>query len=168
MQSDAKVEGNKWIMSWEEVERCIEALYQDIISHKSRSEDIKAIVGVGKGGIIPAALLWQKFPKASFHVVHMSTYTEEGKKGTPVLLTAVATGMQGPNVLVVDDICDSGDTFRHLQHYLPGAMYSSMLVRDLPPEKNPFEVDFMGEAVIDGIWVDFPWERQEAEIEVPF
>ena len=146
-----------WKMAWEHVDYGVEHLWVDIQRVMGEQPNISTIIAIGKGGVIPASLLWQRLPNAAFEVVHISSYLKTGKVD-PIMHNRLPLKMYNTSdVLVVDDICDSGDTFRFVHQYIPKAKYACMLARKEEFVKNPFKYDFMG-YVVNDIWVDFPWE----------
>ena len=152
-----------WAITWEEVDEACSQLIKSI--QELQQAPFKRIIAIGKGGIVPAAIIWQCIPNAKFHVIHITSYTKDGKKEPEFVFGAdyLPAGLDSPDTLVVDDICDSGDTFRFLRKYLPNANYAAMLQRNDTEENPNEESDFIGRVVEKGVWVDFPWERKYHE-----
>jgi len=61
----------------------------------------------------------------------------------------------GDGWLVVDDLSDTGSTFRILRQHLPKAHYACVYVK---PDARPV-VDTYVVEVSQDTWIDFPWER---------
>lgn len=115
------------------------------------------IVAIGKGGLIPAGMLWQHFPDARMHVVKVSTYRGEGgvEKGQTLATGYVSAALNYPTTLVVDDICDSGTTFKFLcKQFLSRAKYAVPFVR----WRNLGLPHFAAQVVTNDDWIVFPWE----------
>jgi len=147
-------------MSWSDVERACGELVTEI---KATNPALDTIIAVAKGGVIPASLVWQVFPDLQFKIVRISSYTREGKKKPKIQDIHKLAYYNSPKTLVIDDICDSGDTFRALKKYLPDARYSAMLLR----AQCTFHVDFIGMSIAKNVWVDFPWKRRQDDGESP-
>ena len=79
---------NKHYVDWEEINALVFRLFHKIITNSSLFNDleIENIYGLPRGGLIPAVMLSHQL-------------------GIPM-----AKGDIGPNTLIVDDICDSGET----------------------------------------------------------
>lgn len=158
-------------LSWADVEVAATSLIQSIREyHKG---EVKHIIGLSKGGIVALGLLAQAFPTARLHLVKAVTYTNWGiNKETIVELPEdVAPLMDGrAGILIVDDICDTGQTFSTLSGTFPMASFCALYVR----KTTPFEYDHGG-VFLDPGWVEFPWEKfnqeqdeGETELEIPF
>lgn len=155
---------SKWAMTWDDIQVSMDSLIRDI---KNNRLEVSTIVAVAKGGLIPAAMVWQEFPEANLVVLRTASYGPKGKT-PPVILNPEVLVHQipdSPATLVIDDICDSGDTFRMLERRLPSVGFACMLARSNPEDQ--FEIDHMGSYVSEGRWVDFPWERQVAAEIIP-
>lgn len=114
------------------------------------------IVAVAKGGVIPAALVWQVFPDAEFVVLRTKHYGPEGKTAKVEVNARIGemSNWDSPTTLIVDDICDSGDTFMELHKWMAQSCYAAMCVR----HKDTFECDYYGYIIGTDAWVVFPWE----------
>jgi hypoxanthine phosphoribosyltransferase len=154
--------GKELYLDWERIEVAIERLLNNLKAGTSVYEPTR-IIGITKGGVIPAALVHQAFPEAQFHVIHVSSRIARDKQA-PVIknltpdVYARMEAWNGPETLVVDDLCDTGDTFALLRKYLPRAKYAAMLLRNDTEENPNEEWDFFGEIIEPGVWAVFPWE----------
>ena len=69
-------------------------------------------------------------------------------------------GQETQKILVVDDICDTGNTFKILKELYRdkykdiNVEFASLFTKD----KSSHLVDYYGLSVADSIWLDFPWE----------
>lgn len=150
---------DRWNMTWEEVDHRIQDLRNAMLEEAYIPE---LIVGVAKGGLVPATLLAQYFPGIRMISVQVSSYTSEGKKVPEILEPQEVLNMipDLPSTLVVDDICDSGDTFAYLRRAgLRSVKYAAMLQRREQYKHPKTAMHFVGGPVFSGVWVDFPWER---------
>lgn len=118
------------------------------------------IVGVTRGGLIPAGLLSQSLDINQIDVLGARSYQGTVKRGSPSLLRAESVIIdrlksKGPTLLVVDDIVDTGDTFRMIREVLPDATYAALCTK----LDNPGIVDYWGFPMPKEHWIVFPWER---------
>lgn len=146
---------DRWEMTWEEVEQACDALVEEILTKDI--VQVKTILAVAKGGVVPAALVWQRFPRAAFNTIRVSSYLAHGKQKPRVEWPNRMSiyDWNDPSTLIIDDICDSGDTFAALREYLPYARYACMLKR----EGNSFDCHYHQWVAPQGTWVMFPWEK---------
>ena len=63
---------------------------------------------------------------------------------------------QRKNILVVDDICDTGKTFQDIELY--GFQTAALFLR----LDSPFKPELFSRISEDDSWIVFPWERKDA------
>jgi len=137
-----------------------DALHRDavILSQKLKHQGpFRGILAVARGGLVPAAILAQELGIRLVDTLCVSSY--DGKvqrQGEAELLKAVEG--DGSGWLVVDDLVDSGNTFRKLRQILPKAHYATIYVK-------PQGQDVVDSTVIpidQDIWLVFPWDNDPA------
>jgi hypoxanthine phosphoribosyltransferase len=118
--------GNKVYLSWDDINILVEDLCQTIASS---GVQIKSITGIQRGGLIPAVMISHKL-----HIPFVSRINKD--------------------TLVVDDICDTGETLKNTigmytatLHYKPTAIFTP---------------DFYSKEV-GTEWIVYPWERNDSE-----
>jgi hypoxanthine phosphoribosyltransferase len=129
----------------------------DLLEQRVR-KDYDFIVGVGRGGLIPATMLAYKLKKKviSFGI---NTYDDTIQTDKYVVYQHITIPTKASKVLVVDDICDTGNTFNIIRDIYSKEKhltfeFASLFVKD----SKSHLVDYYGLSVSDGIWLDFPWE----------
>ena len=118
--------GNKIHMSWDD----INILVDDLCSTISKSGvRIKSVTGIERGGLIPAVMISHKLGIPYVTKINKST-------------------------LVVDDICDTGETLKNtVGCYTATLHYKSTA---------SFTPDFFSKEV-GTEWIVYPWERSNSE-----
>ena len=118
--------GNKVYLSWDDINILVEDLCQTIAASGA---EIKSITGIQRGGLIPAVMISHKL-----HIPFVSRINKD--------------------TLVVDDICDTGETLKNTigmytatLHYKPTAIFTP---------------DFYSKEV-GTEWIVYPWERSDSE-----
>ena len=152
--------GTKFNMTWQDVEECIDVL---VGQFKDVGYEPKAIVGVAKGGVVPATLLHQVYPRATFHTIGVTSYTGIISGSVRFTQNCEDNIPDNTSTLIVDDILDSGATMEFLQTFFKASTFAFMTCR----QKNAGKCHFRGRIYPEG-WVDFPWERAVQPVEVPF
>lgn len=154
----------KYAMTWADVERSIDILLGQF---KSDGYVPRTIVGVSKGGVIPASLIHQVFPRARFDTIGVRSYTgefiSEGAKFTQD--SPPPSIWNDKYTLIVDDIIETGGTSELLRKTWPNATQAFMVCRHTMASKCYYRGLIYGPG-----WIDFPWERKidvEA-VKVPF
>jgi hypoxanthine phosphoribosyltransferase len=118
--------GNKIYLCWDDINILVEDLCHTIVSS---GVQIKSITGIERGGLIPAVMISHKLNIP--YVTKINKYT-----------------------LVIDDICDSGETlkktvagFTATLHYKPTAVFTpSFYSKEVGTE-----------------WIVYPWERNDSD-----
>ena len=123
----------KFYVTWEEIEELVDLLCSQII--KSGIQ-IEYIYGLQRGGLIPAVLLSHKL-------------------GIPM-----TQNPNLPNLLVVDDICDSGETFHEFFLEYPKTKFACLHFK---PHTSYFNPDFSANKFFSDAWINYPWEKVDAK-----
>jgi hypoxanthine phosphoribosyltransferase len=101
--------------------------------------------------------------------VNVKSYNDIGKRTAPRILSTLVEGVEGKDVLLVDDLVDQGDTLAFLKRYLadqkPKSLDTAVMFRKPWSRTEP---DFFLETVSE--WIVFPFElgevgRQRAQME---
>lgn len=147
------------MLSWSDVEKKVDILAEKVVGD---GYAVDTIIGVLRGGVIVANLLSDVLDVREVYVVGCRSYkgTEAGE--LKVYHDLVLGGLEGRNVLLVDDIADTGSTLDAAVEKLikprnPKKIKTATLFRKPWSKYCPtYCVD-----TTNG-WVVFPWERFEA------
>lgn len=147
--------------------RLLHPTYTDIhnacigLAHQIELYDyqLDVIVGVSRGGLVPANHLSQllQVPLVSI------TYSSKIGKGDDKNHNNYIPQLTDKSILIVDDICDSGNTLKELStRYLmkPGnTVYTAAIY--YKALKEPIYVPTLSWVTIPEFsdWIHFPWER---------
>jgi len=118
------------------------------------------IVGVKRGGLIPAVKLSHIFNKP---LIMMSCQLRDSND-KEVRLYEVEEIQNDKNVLIVDDICDSGITMSEIMIQFFSNLFAPNNIRTCSLICNTsqnFIVDYYAQGIdrsIDKRWIIFPWE----------
>lgn len=145
-------------LSWDDIERLCMTLAKEI---KRRKVAFDIIVGIARGGWVPARLLSDMLDNDELHTMRVKFYTGIGEVAAkPVILHPTQIDVTGKKVLLVDDIADTGKSLsiakRHLEERGAGNIFVVTLIKKPHSEINP---DLYVEET--DAWVIFPWEVRE-------
>ena len=118
--------GNKVFVYWDDISVLVDELCSTIISS---GVQIKSITGIERGGLIPAVMISHKLNIPYVNKINKDT-------------------------LVVDDICDSGETLKNTV-----AGYTATLHYKKTASFTP---DFYSKEVGEE-WIVYPWERNDSD-----
>ncbi len=139
-------------ISWEQFHNDARELASRLLSRK----DLKKIVCVTRGGLLPAGVLSRELEIRWVDTVCVAGYDEE-ERGTKASLLKVPE-TDGEGVLVVDDLVDSGRTGRIIRELMPKAYFVTLYAKPMGQKV----VDDFVYAVDQDTWVLFPWEAELA------
>ena len=128
----------KVFMSWKWVDDQI-----DELAKRLKDKKLRYISGIPRGGLIPAIILSHKLG------VTYIPFDEAKKYGRHDL------SFKNEEILLVDDICDSGVT---MKDYAPRFITATLCMRYIS-ETIP---EYYGEKIEDDRWLVFPWERNDS------
>lgn len=119
------------------------------------------IVGPGRGGLLPGVMLSHYFG-IPFYALNWSTRDMNRQVSEAALAEEMQSGLK---VLLIDDICDTGETLSGIIHDWESNLYDTTLdlggdirVATLHYRRScDYEVDYIGEFITDE-WVVYPWE----------
>ena len=114
------------------------------------------VVGVSRGGLVPATILSHMWG-VELEVLHIRSY--EGQTQKKPVWSRFDLDMTGKSVLVVDDICDTGETLKLALQLLPPGTRTFTFVRKLESLVRPDYCSIEGANIG---WVTFPWESDQA------
>jgi hypoxanthine phosphoribosyltransferase len=119
------------------------------------------ILGVSRGGLIPARIHSDLLENPNLATVRTECYTgtREAKR-MPVLSQALSVCVEGRNVLVVDDVTDTGKSLQTIEEHVmqKGANQVRIATLYRKPWSN-VKPDYC-EREVD-LWVVFPWDLRE-------
>jgi len=121
----------KIYLTWDEIENAIESLAYQI---QKSNTPIEAITGLPRGGLIPAVLLSHKLD-------------------VPYIDTDF---MEFEHILVVDDICDSGETLKQHHQFFTTATIHYKQSASIQP-------DFYYTLAPQDKWIVYPWEQKDSK-----
>ena len=135
-------------LTWQEIEDAAQTL-----SDKIKDLNLKGIIAVSRGGLVPSALVAQMLPCRNVHVVSMATYDGKTQRQTAEFFAEVEG--DGEGMVVIDDLSDTGKSYRILREKYPKAHFATLFIK---PEGEQF-VDVYAKAFPQDMWLVFPWER---------
>ncbi len=142
----------KEILTWENIETLSNQLVSLI---KDSEEKFTDIIALARGGLFPATLLAYGLGIRNFHTLAVASY-EQDKQGD-LSIKGGLPQLSGDNILIVDDLADTGKTLSYIKGLYPDAKVACLLTK--PQGKGL--VDFVVQEYAQDIWVDFPWEKNE-------
>lgn len=149
------------ILSWRDVyTHCLQL--SERIVNSGFIPDV--IVGIARGGWIPARILSDVLYTTSLQNIRIEYYTDVAAKGKEPKITQPLTGsMKYKSILLVDEVADTGDTLQHAIEHVNalGAKSVRSAVLHYKPTSIIKPDFFMVETTS---WTVYPWENRESII----
>lgn len=152
------------IISFDEVYKISHKLSLQITAYAASFD---MIIGIARGGVIPARLLCDFLNidhLTTIQVRHYSSGAEELEKAS--IPDSIDQDLKGKNVLLVDDVNDSGKTFEaavnHIQGYKPSLLKTAALHEK---ETTVFNTDFIAKKLKKWEWLIYQWAVTEDLLE---
>jgi len=145
-------------LSWEEIEDMCRELAQKI---KTKGFERSLFIGLSRGGLVPLRLISDYLGIEEVHVVGVKFYEKVGRtRAEPKITHEVQFGISGRDVLVIDDIADTGGSIISVVEHLKerGAKRIAVATLMKKPHSRITPDLFVRESQA---WVIFPWEVQE-------
>ncbi|ADV65360.1 phosphoribosyltransferase [Desulfurococcus mucosus] len=123
------------------------------------------VVAVSRGGFVPARLVCDFLGVENLASIQSQHWTEAAKAGERAILKyPYRLDASGLNVLVVDDIVDTGETLRLARDYVrdnwgPREVKTAALQWISPVAK--YRPDYYYLEVKEWVWFQYPWTRLE-------
>ena len=130
---------------------------------KDSDNDFDCIVGIARGGSIPATMLSYQLEIPEVRHIQLSSYTEQqrGDVWMDELDNNIIEYIKltYSHVLIVDDLSDSGQSFSFLtsKFQCNGIPHKTAALYIKTGSK--FRPDFYSAEVPQDLWLNFPWEH---------
>ncbi len=117
----------------------------------------KAIVCITRGGLVPAAIIARELGIRVIETVSIASYHDYTAQGELKVLKEVSPVLlenDGADVLIVDDLTDTGKTAAVVRAMMPKAHFATVYAK---PKGRPLVDSFVTEVSQD-TWIYFPWD----------
>ena len=149
------------ILSWKDVYNLTLQLSERIVT-SGFAPDI--IVGIARGGWIPARILSDVLYANTLQNIRIEYYTDVGARGKEPKITQPLSGtLEGRKILLVDEVADTGDSLYHAIEHVKslGVAEQRTAVLHLKPTSRVIPDYYM---VKTSSWTVYPWENRESII----
>jgi len=121
------------------------------------------VIAIARGGFPPARFLCDFLNVKAMTSITLRHYTAAGASNPQAsILYPLAADIANQNVLLVDDVNDTGETLQLARDYLVGLGPQELKTAVLHEKMNSiFRVDFMAESVSEWRWIIYPWAAVE-------
>ncbi|PYF12718.1 xanthine phosphoribosyltransferase [Rhodobacter viridis] len=143
-------------VSWDQLHRDARALAWRLDGKGPDNGAWKAIVGITRGGMVPAAIIARELNIRIIDTISVKGYNHQ-TQSDPVVIKAPQDdlmGAEGEGILVIDDLVDSGKTLELVRRLYPKAHFATVYAKP----KGREQVDTFITEVSQDTWIFFPWD----------
>jgi len=154
--------------SWDSVYQKSIDLAHMIEAHcKATGENFDLMLVVPRGGYYPANIVARELGFSSVAIIHASvgSYEDQSSQQTDFQLGQMPTREQvtGKNILIIDEVCDTGQTLQFLNHYLKEQGAELVRTGVLHHKPTQSQTGFVPDWTVETTdkWIVYPWEPHE-------
>ena len=136
-------------VSWDQLHRDAKALAWRL----AEKGPWAGVIAVTRGGLVPTAIVARELEVRMIDTICVSSYDYKNQ-GKPEVLKG-GEG-DGENMLIVDDLVDTGRTAEVVRRMLPKAHFATVYAK---PAGRPLVDTFITEVSQD-TWIYFPWDME--------
>ena len=142
-------------VSWDQIHRDARALAWRLDGKGPDDGAWKAVVGITRGGMVPAAVVSRELDIRVVDTISVRSYNHQSQT-EPVVIKAPQADLMGDGtgILIVDDLVDSGRTLELVRKLYPNAHFATVYAK---PSGRPMVDTFITEVSQD-TWIFFPWD----------
>jgi len=153
---------NKTYIDWNQIYRDIDNLSM-LVALKKKPD---AIVAIGRGGLIPATILSYNLNIKVIQNFQIESYEGETNTGVHKLWQSpefhFVEAFSGKNILVVDDLADSGNTLRLVKRFFEYKNINLLFATLYTKKGTAFTPDVSLREYSTEEWIVFPWEEMNS------
>lgn len=131
------------------------------------SDNFDIVVGISRGGLPPARMICDFLNINTLTSLQISHYTGGGEEKDKVELTdPINIDLKGTNVLIVDDVNDSGKTLKAAYEYIESLDPDLVKIAVLHEKENTvFNAHYTGPQLSEWRWLIYQWAVTEDLLE---
>jgi len=136
---------------WEEMHRNSRALAWRLLE----KGPWKGIIAVTRGGMVPACIIARELDIKLIETLCISSYDHTAQRGAQILRKPDLAG-DGAGWIVIDDLVDSGNTFKIAREFLPKAHYACIYAKPAGAATTDTYITELSQDT----WIHFPWDLE--------
>jgi xanthine phosphoribosyltransferase len=138
-------------VSWDEIHRNSKALAWRLVD----KGPWKGIVAVTRGGMVPACIVARELDVKLIESLCISSYDHKNQRDAQILHRPEKAG-DGTGWLVIDDLVDTGNTFKVARELMPKAHYACIYAKPAGAKTTDTYIT----EVSQDTWIHFPWDME--------
>ncbi len=144
-------------VSWEEIHRNGKALAWKLLDKGPlEGGKWKGIIAITRGGMVPACIVARELEILLIETFCITSYDVKEQSETKILKEPTSVTDDGEGWLVIDDLVDTGATFKLARETYPKAHFACIFTK---PSGESL-VDTSVTSFSQDTWVHFPWDLE--------
>ncbi|MBS0470584.1 MAG: xanthine phosphoribosyltransferase [Proteobacteria bacterium] len=155
-------------VSWNEIHRQMREMAGWVLELIEGGRQIDIVVGVSRGGLPFAGVLARELNmRENIETIGVASYRGEDKVSGARIIKDIHPDIKakvrngGENMIILDDLVDTGGTFRELRKIYPNALYVTIYSK--PEGEDLVDMRFL--QAPQNSWVVFPWDARDGDPE---
>jgi uncharacterized protein len=149
------------LVSWEDSARLARILAHLLKEEHDRPPDL--VIAIGRGGYVPARVVCDELLTTHLTSIRLEHWgPAASRKENALVKYPLAGSIEGMDLLVIDDVTDTGKTLSAAINYLdqlrPAHIRTGVLHHKI---SSGFTPDYYAELVSDWRWIIYPWALHE-------
>lgn len=146
-----------YYLSWPELHNDARNLAQQLIDQHPKGLPWKGIIGIARGGLIPAAILARELDIRMMDTLCISSYDDNDEQTDTEIIKSIDG--DGEGFLLVDDLVDTGNTAKVARQLLPKAHLVTLYAKPAGIDHaDAYQREFAQDT-----WIHFPWDSSVEE-----
>lgn len=159
------------IVNEDQIKQRLEELGEEI-SQAYEGQEVTVIAIINGAIIFVADLIRQINASLQLDCIRVSSYRDDSKAvQTPEIIDRIRLDLKDANVLLIDDILDTGTTLEHISRVIkkmgPASIKTCVLLDKETNRSVDFEADFVGFKIPDGFVVGYGLDFAERYRQLP-
>ncbi|MDH3469750.1 MAG: phosphoribosyltransferase [Acidimicrobiia bacterium] len=146
------------ILTWSDYGTGVRQLAQMIADDGFRPD---IILGIARGGLIPTGSLGYALSVKNTYVMNVEYYTDiDERLEVPTILPPYLNlvDLEHTDILVVDDVADTGHTLRMVHEFVAGKVASARTAVLYEKPRSVIKSDYVWRRTSK--WINFPWSSE--------
>ncbi len=142
-------------ISWEQLHRDSRALAWRLENIVPNYGTWKTVVAVTRGGMVPSMIIARELDIRVVETISVKSYDHQVQSDANILKFPSENYVgDGKDILIIDDLVDTGKTFHTIRNHYPKAHYAAVYAKP----KGKEVIDTFITEVSQDTWIFFPWD----------
>jgi xanthine phosphoribosyltransferase len=142
-------------ISWEQIHRDSRALAWRLENIVPNAGAWETVVAVTRGGMVPSMIVARELDIRVVETISVKSYDHQVQTDANILKFPSESYLgNGENILIIDDLVDTGKTFHTIRKHYPKAHYAAVYAKP----KGKEVIDTFITEVSQDTWIFFPWD----------